>query len=123
MSEISPKEFKAHVAKSKTYFNKAFADVPKEKADVKKAIIEQLAFATVNLKTLQDDIIENGPIVPFENGSQKMMRENPAQKSYVAVINRWTTLIKELNNLLPKDVEPVEIDGSADLIKMFKGEK
>ncbi|MBD5832678.1 hypothetical protein KQH86_04325 [Weissella confusa] len=123
MSEISPKEFKAHVAKSKTFFNKAFADVPEEKEDVKKAIVDQLAFATVNLQTLQEDIIENGPIVLFVNGSQEMMRENPAQKSYVSVINRWTALVKELNGLLPKDVAPVEIDASEDIIKMFKGEK
>ena len=95
MSEISPKEFKTHVAKSKTYFNKAFADVPEEKEDVKKAIVDQ----------------------------QEMMRENPAQKSYVSVINRWTALVKELNGLLPKDVAPVEIDASDDIIKMFKGEK
>ena len=52
-----------------------------------------------------------------------MMRENPAQKSYVSVINRWTALVKELNGLLPKDVAPVEIDASEDIIKMFKGEK
>ncbi|MDY2511608.1 hypothetical protein [Weissella confusa] len=52
-----------------------------------------------------------------------MMRENPAQKSYVSVINRWTALVKELNGLLPKDAAPVEIDASEDIIKMFKGEK
>lgn len=123
MSEISPKDFKAQVTKSKKYFNKAFSDIPAEKEDVKKAIVDQLAFATVNLRTLQNDIIENGPIVMFENGSQKMMRENPAQKSYVAVINRWTALIKELNGLLPKDAASVEIDASDEFLKIFKGEK
>ena len=84
------KEFTKQAKLATDYFEKAYAEIQPEKKEIANKIIEQLAFATVNLRVLQDDIIENGPVVLFINGSQEMMRENPAQKSYVAVINRWT---------------------------------
>jgi hypothetical protein len=114
-------EFEQRLKKSKSYFKSAFKEIPDERKKIKMAIVDQLAFVTVNLNVLQDDIIERGPIVLFEQGSQKMWVENPAQKSYVAMVNRWTALINQLNMLLPKEVEQVELKSPEEIIKLFKG--
>ncbi|CAH0417479.1 hypothetical protein KAR50_00135 [Periweissella fabaria] len=117
------KEFQKQYEVAVDYFTKAYVEIPPEKQDIGKKIIEQLAFATVNLRILQDDIIENGPVVLFVNGSQEMMRENPAQKSYVAVINRWTGLVKELNNLLPREtLVKVEKNSADEIVALMRGE-
>lgn len=117
------KEFNKQFDIASDYFEKAYIEIPPEKKEIGQKIIEQLAFATVNLRILQDDIIENGPVTLFINGSQKMMRENPAQKSYVAVINRWTALVKELNNLLPKEtIVKVERNSADELVALMRGE-
>lgn len=51
------------------------------------------------------------------------MRENPAQKSYVAVINRWTGLVKEMNNLLPREtLVKVEKNSADEIVALMRGE-
>jgi len=68
-----------------------------------KELIERAAFMTVTLEILEADIKAKGPVVLFKNGKQEMHVENPSQKSYNTMINRYTATYKEIMNLLPKD--------------------
>ena len=62
---------------------------------------------SVTLEDLQELIKSQGPIVLFEQGAQSMMIENPAQKSYNTMVNRFTTATSKLFDLLPKDLPDI----------------
>lgn len=79
------------------------SDVDATKLTAAKELIERVAFMTVTLEILEADIKAKGPVVKFKNGKQEMFVENPSQKSYNTMINRYTAAHKELMNLLPKE--------------------
>lgn len=66
---------------------------------------------TITLKILEDDIKNKGPTYPFENGKQRMYVENPSQKSYNTMINRYTAAYGKLFDLLPKETQNELDDG------------
>lgn len=75
-------------------------------SDKKKFIeppIHQLAVIQVTLDRLSEEINNNDILENFEQGSQKFRRENPALKSYNATIKSYTTLYKQLIDLLPNN--------------------
>jgi hypothetical protein len=80
-----------------------FDGLSESKMRVAKSLIERVAFMKITLEILEDKINTRGPTYLFKNGSQKMEVENPAQKSYNTMINRFTTANEKLFNLLPKD--------------------
>lgn len=88
-----------------------FADLPEDRMKLARDLIERVAFMTVTLRILEDEIKTKGPVYNFEQGKQKMRIESPAQKSYNTMINRYTASFKELFNLLPKEVQAETDDG------------
>lgn len=80
--------------------NSIFIDLPESKREVAKELIERIAFMTIQMKILEETIKIKGPTYMFENGSQKMLVENPAQKSYNTTMNRYTAAYDKLFNLL-----------------------
>lgn len=90
---------------------KVFNDIPDEKHAVADKLIQRAAFMAITLENLEDDIKKNGATYEFENGKQRMIIENPSQKSYNTMINRYTTLYDKLVGMLPKtDDEVIEKD-------------
>lgn len=84
--------------------NEILKNIHESKRNIAKGLIENIAFMSVTLEDLQEVIKRQGPVVRFEQGSQKMMVENPAQKSYNTMVNRYNTATKTLFDLLPKDL-------------------
>lgn len=80
--------------------NEIFIDLPQNKKDVAKELIERIAFMTIQLKVLEDTIKLKGPTYMFKNGSQRMLVENPAQKIHNTTMNRYTAAYNILFNLL-----------------------
>ena len=48
-------------------------------------------------------IREKGTIEEFKQGKQEFLRENPALKSYNTTIKQYSSLYKQLCDLLPKE--------------------
>ncbi len=74
--------------------------------DKKKFLVEpihQLAVSQVILDRLSEEIAQGDVIELFENGKQKMRRENPALKSYNTTIKSYTSLLKQLLEFLPNN--------------------
>lgn len=98
--------------------NDILKNIHESKRKIAKELINNIAFMSVTLQDLQELIKLQGPIVNFEQGAQKMMVENPAQKSYNTMINRFTTATKQLFELLPKDlvdIIPTSSQGQKDV--------
>ena len=81
-----------------------------------KGLIEEAAYMKSTLKELKSFIDENGAIDEMQQGSYTILRENPALKSYNTMIQRYTTVIKELINLLPKDIQKETSDGFDEFV-------
>ena len=100
--------------KIKTEFNKLkklFKNLEKDKVEMANRLMQQASFMYVTLLELQEIINEEGSVDLFEQGSQKMIREHPAVKSYNSMIKNYSATIKQLNDLLPKNEAKVVDDG------------
>lgn len=80
--------------------------VPEEKRAVAQNLVTELNFMRRTLVALRKHVDEHGPTELFENGKQRMWRENPSLKSYTALINRYTSALKQLVDMIPKDMQP-----------------
>lgn len=76
--------------------------VPEEKRTIASNLVEELVFMTDTLEKLKEKIGEFGVVELFVQGKQSFLRENPAVKSYNSMIQRYSTLYKQLTDLLPK---------------------
>lgn len=100
MAKPSKKKQDELIAEEVERLTNILIDLPEAHLEVAKELIERIAFMTVQLEVLEDTVKTKGPTYLFKNGSQRMIVENPAQKSYNTLINRYTTAYKEIFNLL-----------------------
>lgn len=91
------------IAEEKKKLMRLFSDISEEKREVAERLIDRIAFMTITLQILEDDIKNKGPTYLFEQGKQRMYVENPSQKSYNTMINRYNAACNSLFSLLPKD--------------------
>jgi geranylgeranyl pyrophosphate synthase len=83
--------------------NKFFKNVPKDKQEMIQGLKEQAAFMYATLMELQEIINDEGPVELFEQGKQRLLREHPASKTYNTMIKNYSSVIKQLIDMLPKE--------------------
>ena len=71
-----------------------FAALDEEKKKFLAEPIHQLAVSQVILERLSEEIAKGDVIELFENGKQKMRRENPALKSYNSTITKARSFLR-----------------------------
>ena len=76
--------------------------VPAEKQVVAQKLLDEIVFMADMLIQLRASIREKGPLDLFEQGKQKILRENPALKAYNTVAQRYGQFCKQYTDLLPK---------------------
>lgn len=79
-----------------------FAALDEEKKKFLSEPIHQLAVSQVILERLSEEIAKGDVIELFEQGKQKLRRENPALKSYNTTIKSYSALLKQLLDQLPQ---------------------
>lgn len=102
MAKMSKKRQEELIAVEVERLESIISGVSDEKRELAKELLKRIAFMTITLEILEDSIKTKGPTYLFKNGSQQMIVENPAQKSYNTMINRYTTAYDKLMSLLPK---------------------
>lgn len=86
-------------------------------------IINEIAFIRVTLHTLKYDMIKNGAVYEFVNGSQRMLIEHPSSKVYNSLIPKYNALFSSLFKLLPeKEAISGKANESEDKLKKFLSE-
>lgn len=112
------------IKKEENSLKRAFSGIPAEKKTAANKMIQRLAFMTITLENLEEDVKSRGATYLMENGKQRIWVENPAQKSYNTMINRYTALNDKLLGLMPKPADDggKNDDDSKDLAK-FLGER
>jgi hypothetical protein len=98
--------------------NKNFKDVPKEAKTYIDRLIREAAFMRVILLELQDILSDTGAVEEFKNGSQQMLREHPAAKTYNTMIKNYQSVIKQLSEVTPE--QPKDSDLLTEFLKKAK---
>jgi regulator of replication initiation timing len=127
ISEPSPEEekrihylealFEAQLEKEKAIKTEAnkikriFSDISDVKKKSIQGLIEEAAFMKVTLKGLKDQLNLEGPIDEMPQGEYSILRQHPAAQLYNSMIQRYTTVQKELIAVLPKEQVPENDDG------------
>lgn len=93
---------------------KLYQDIDRTKRLTMKGLIEEAAFMKSTLKELKAEIDKNGPIDEMPQGEYSILREHPALKSYNTMVQRYTTVLKQMTDLLPKEVQK-EVDDGFDM--------
>jgi len=70
---------------------------------------------------LQEIMNNEGPVEMFEQGKQKMLREHPASKVYNSMIKNYSSVIKQLLELIPAEDKKTAEDELMAFVKKAKG--
>lgn len=66
-------------------------------------LLEKAEFLEDTLEKLKEKVKEDGVVTEMCQGDYCIERENPALKSYNTTIKNYTSIIKQLNDMLPKE--------------------
>lgn len=92
-------------------------EIPEDRQPIAEGIYTELVFMQNTLKTLKQQVHEEGAVDLFEQGKQKFLREHPALKAYNTTIQRYSLLYKQLVDLLPKEDARDKADELIDFIR------
>ena len=97
-------------------FANAYNSAPDNAKDIALKLIQNALFMEEQLEILQDDIRQNGVAMEYKNGQNQFgMKRSPAMESYTSMIKNYTTVTRQLADLLPME------GGQADELVSFLG--
>jgi hypothetical protein len=98
---------KKEIRRLKNIYSKMDPDVKK----VTQSLIENAAFMAVTLDDLQEIINKDGVISEYQNGANQWgTKKSPEVEVYNTMVKNHMAIIKQLTDLLPKEVKAVEED-------------
>lgn len=119
--KLSPAVKRRTITRLEKELTKMFSSILEaDEMKLAEGLISEVVFMKVTLHDLKIDIIEIGSVYEFENGSQKMLRENPSQKTYSALITKYEKMLDSLIKLLPKK-ETNKDNSVVDTLDKFLG--
>ena len=88
-----------------------YKDLEGKKKKIAENLIAEAAFMKATLEELKAMIDEHGPVDVMQQGDYSIIREHPAVKTYNTMIQRYSTVVKQLADLLPKELPKEKDDG------------
>ena len=85
---------------------KVFEAINDEKSKLALSLLDKAEFMEDTLKKLQQKVKDDGVVTSMCQGKYDIDRENPALKSYNTTIKNYTSVIKQLNDMLPTEEKP-----------------
>lgn len=101
MRLYTEEEKQKQIKKEITRLRKLCKNLPQDKQRAVDGLIQEAAFMRVTLEETRHIIDQEGVLEIFEQGSQRFLREHPATKVYNTMIQRYTTVCKQLFDMLP----------------------
>ena len=100
MAKIATKE--SRIKKEYKKLKELFQNLPENKMKLCEPLIQNAAYMKATLEDLQAKVNEEGAVIKNTNGNGfEVTQENPAQKSYVATLGKYNTVISQLSEMLP----------------------
>lgn len=75
------------------------------------SLLDKAEFLEQTLQNLKEQVNVAGVITIMCQGAYDIDRENPALKSYNTTLKNYTNVIKQLNDMLPKEEDKPKDDG------------
>ena len=86
----------------KSNFDEILAAIPADRQLMAADILDELIFTKKLLAQLKKLIAERGVAEVYPKGRTMCLRESPAVKSYTSLLQKYSQLYRQLENLLPK---------------------
>lgn len=105
---LTPEEMLQRAIKKEVKrLTKTYKDVPIKRKDLVPGLIENAAFSRIKLQELQEDIAKNGLTELFSQSESQepYTRKRPQADLYNTLLGNYLKYIKQLNDMLPKDLE------------------
>jgi hypothetical protein len=100
---------------------KLYKNLSKDKLSAVTSLIQNAAFMSVTLEDLQKAINENGCISTYQNGENQWgTKKSPEADVYNTMIKNYSTIIKQLTDMLPKEEAKATEDELLAFIKKAK---
>ena len=87
-----------------------FEKIDNDKSKLALSLLDKAEFMEDTLNELQKKVKDNGVVTKMCQGSYEIDRENPALKAYNTTIKNYTSVIKQLNDMLPEEKKINEDD-------------
>lgn len=99
MAELSKIE---RIDKEKRRLRRLFRDLEPNKLKTCQAIIDRVAFITISLEDLEEQLNETGWIEPYKNGeNQRGLKKAAAADAHISLTKNLNALMKQLLELVP----------------------
>ena len=82
----------------------AIATLENDKKELCMSLLNEIKFMNNTLYELKDNIEKNGVVTSMCQGKYDIDRANPALSQYNSLIKNYSSCIKQLNDLLPKEI-------------------
>ena len=111
MALSSEDKEKRAIKKEQKRLTEIYAEVEEKKRNLVIGLIENAAFARVKLQSLAADIQENGWTEMFSQSEKQepYSRRRPEADLYNTLLANYLKYIKQLNDLLPKPAEGLQV--------------
>lgn len=108
------------IKKEKARLRRLFKDIDDKKKKLVDTTIEDVAFMTVTMQDLREEITRDGTTATYKNGeNQYGTKQSPASQIYLQMSQKQTQAMKILVDCLPKNVKPIAKEDDFD--KFVKG--
>ena len=106
------------IKKEERRLKRIYKNIDKDNKAIIEGLIQRAAYMRVTLEDWELDIVENGYYEMFTQSEKTdpYERERPVARLYNTMNKNYQSLIKQLSDLVPKEVKVVEDDGFKDFI-------
>lgn len=99
---------------------KLLDEIPEEKKPIGLELYNELLFMQNTLNDLKEQVLTEGAVDMFKQGRQEFLREHPALKAYMTLLQRYSQIYKQFIELLPVS----EVQAATDeLLEFINGAK
>ena len=81
-----------------------------DRKELATSLLKELEFMNCTLESLKESVAKDGVITKMCQGKYDIERANPALNQYNVLIKNYASCIKQLNDLLPKDISGTDDD-------------
>ncbi len=108
------------IKKEITKLRRLFKNLPKDKQKAAEGLLQEAAFMKATLEETRHIIDKEGILENFEQGKQKFVREHPATKVYNTMIQRYSTVCKQIFDMLPGETSKEAEDELMAFVKKVR---
>ena len=104
--------------------NQIYKDIKEENKSIIDGLIQRAAFMRITLEDYEKDIESKGYVEMFTQSANTppYERERPVARLYSTMNKNYQTIIKQLGELLPKELNK-KVDGNKDDFDSFVNER